>query len=77
MLSTVLRVVSSLSVNMQWAAVTTYLEATRVPPQNWPPRLLTMATAHGYLLAGATSVPPTILDAFSTPHLHASKVTCQ
>ena len=77
MLSTVLRVVSSLSVNMQWAAVTTYLEATRVPPQNCPPRLLTMATAQGYLLAGATSVPPTILDAFSTPHLHASKVTCQ
>ena len=54
---------------MQWAAVTTYLEATKVPPQNCPPRLSTTATIQGYLLAGATSVPPTILELLSTPHL--------
>ena len=34
---------------MQWAAVTTYLEATRVPPQNWAPLELTRATIQGYL----------------------------
>ena len=28
--------VASLSLNIQWAAVTTYLEATRLPPQKCP-----------------------------------------
>ena len=34
----------------QWAAVTTYLEATSVPPQKWPPPELTRDTIQGYLL---------------------------
>ena len=40
--------VASWSRNMQWAAVTTYLLATRVPPQNWPP-LERRAATQGYL----------------------------
>ena len=40
--------VASWSVNMQWAAVTTYLLATSVPPQNWLP-LERRATTQGYL----------------------------
>ena len=38
------------SANMQLAAETTYLEATRVPPQNCFPVALTRATIQGYLL---------------------------
>ena len=39
---------ASWSRNMQWAAVTTYLLATKVPPQNWPP-LERRAAIQGYL----------------------------
>ena len=42
--------VSAKSANMQLAAETTYLEATRVPPQNCFPVALTRATIQGYLL---------------------------
>jgi len=53
----------------------TYFEATRVPPQNCEdPEPSIMAAIQGYLFTGLTSVPPTILDAFLTPHLHPAVV---
>ena len=49
--SVVIGMVCAWSVNMQWAAEMTYLEATRVPPQpsHWLPSGLTKVTIQGYL----------------------------
>jgi len=52
---------------MQCAAVTTYLEATSVPPHQCLNPGTAMDTTQGYLLIGLTSEPPIIL-VFLTPH---------